>query len=104
MSQTTSSLLRASGGGTARVSPVARSSRCMPLVSLNAKYLPSGEIAPLFTGLSEELMVSCRSFRSGRGGYVGERCLAYHRNADPISKIEAAHKAHGDRLDRLDFG
>jgi len=73
----------------------------MPLVSLNAKYLPSGEIAPLFTGLSEELMVSCRSFRSGRGGYVGEPCLAYHRNADPISKIEAAHRAHGVRLDRL---
>src|SRR6266699_6577322 len=37
----------------------------IPVVSADARYLPSGEIAPLVTRLSMELVVSCRSFRSG---------------------------------------
>jgi hypothetical protein len=60
-------LLRPSGAATECVSSVAMSFTCMPMASLKARYLPR-EIAPLFTGLSEEFSVSWRSLRSGRSG------------------------------------
>src|SRR5579859_456455 len=66
ISQFTPAPLGKSGGGTVRTSPVSTIWICIPLVSLNARYFPSGEIAPPCTGFSGELKVSCRSFSSGR--------------------------------------
>src|SRR5437870_12734045 len=66
ISQSTSSFLSPCGSGTAWTSPVSRSLICIPLKSVYARYFPSGEIAPVFTRISEELVVSCRSLRSGR--------------------------------------
>src|SRR5262249_22768710 len=66
ISQSKSLFLNPSGLGTTRVSPVAMSLTYIPLLSAYARYFPSGEIAPLVTGFSKELTVSCFNLTSGR--------------------------------------
>ena len=80
ISQLTFLPLSASGSGTARVSPVSMFLMYIPFMSVYARYLPSGEIAPLVTRLSVELLVSCRSFRSGTDLRSSRRTLGKPEN------------------------
>jgi hypothetical protein len=56
----------AGGCGISRVSPVARSVKCIPNWSLYARYFPSGETMPWSTAFSLGFAVSRRSFSSRR--------------------------------------
>src|SRR5215467_10186108 len=90
-----------SGSATVRVSPVSRSLSCIPRVSLYARYLPSGEIAPPITGFSLEFVVSCRNFISGATAIVfGGRFSS--NNKDPRTRTIAtprpAAQARGRRF------
>src|SRR6266446_1984202 len=79
ISQSTQAFLSSSACGTVRVSPLSMSLMCIPSLSVYARYLPSGEIVPVFTVLSRELLVSCLSFNSNGGFLAADWRLAYQR-------------------------
>src|SRR5260370_5588548 len=81
ISQSTQAFLSSSGCGTVRVSPLSMSLICIPSLSVYARYLPSGEIVPVFTVFSMELVVSCRSFNSNGGFLAADWRLANQRAA-----------------------
>src|SRR5208282_6478950 len=66
---------------------------CIPCLSTYARYLPLGEIDPLVTGFSEELIVSCRNLMSGAVWADGGWRFASHKNAVTINSAKTRAEA-----------
>src|ERR1700751_2137867 len=68
------------------MTPVSKFLMCIPCLSTNARYLPSGEMEPNRTGFSDELIVSGRNLIAGE---EADGCRFRNQVAPPASNSEA---------------